>query len=268
VSNAIHRELVRHRPVDLRVRQAQLEEPEHNRLGGPAYRNLYDTMQSAQDRYLRFLSRERRGEWVDVEEREVALEEMTRIQELYRSLRKAHEPAVRSLQADLAREYWAQYSSNPIPDTFFSHCAIHEPVSRMARIHPPWWGTFVRETQRSFRAIRPLRGYLLDVLPALRDHTGKLTLEATVSEFLEKHAESWGWYGKANHRMLAIRTAKKGNDVIRWFDSAACGYLSDWRVRQDIDHALSARLSAEDPWEPMIAKAAKTRGSPVFYGLN
>lgn len=252
--------------------QEQVTEPAFDEAGGPAYQALRDEMESAQHAYFSAWCAQRSGKAVASESVEALRGRMERLQAAFEDTRSRNKSVVKEARQAAAKAFWAERDPCVITDTYFADEPMHATIARLARIHPPWWGSFHRRLQQTFTHGHPAEGYLLEALPGLRRQVTKrtrLTLEGTVAGWWENNQDRWGWYTEAepHYRMLSLRTRKKTQELIDWFNSTAPGFLSDQAVRVSLQVDLAERLREADPWSvPMPISADLACFSP--HGRN
>jgi len=75
-------------------------------------------------------------------------------------------------------------------------------------------------------------------------------VEATVTGWWQSNQARWGWFAEAetHYRMLSLRARKKAQELVRWFEATAPGYLADQAKRVSLQAALPEQLCAAAPW--------------------
>lgn len=238
----------------------RVTEPAFNEVGGPAYQALQNDMESAQQKY--FSARRAQCSGITDESDAVVTlrSRMEQLQSAFATTRHRHESGVEKIRREAARAFWAKRDPRVITDTYFADEPTHSVIARLARIHPPWWGTFHRRLQQIFVHGHPAEGYLLEALPDLRlqvTKRTKLTMEGTVLQWWQDNQYRWGWYvpKEPHYRMLSKRTRAKARELICWFNSTAPGYLAEQTVRASLHAALTDRLREADPWSVPVPDA-------------
>lgn len=254
--------------VHVALVQARVAEDAHEEVGGSAYRQLRQELETAQQRYFAtFRTRNvdpANASAVDCTAVRRAQEEA---EAAFHLTRLRNEQTVHQAEMKAVRNYWTTRTLRGIPDTFFADCSRESPASRMQRIHPPWWGAFLAEIQKLLVYGHPAEGYLLDALPQLRRDATKKTLAALIDEWHEEHSLRWGWFQKPHYRMLAIRAAKKAGQLSRWMDENAPGFLTNDTVQRSLYARLDRSLAASDPWGS-LASHRRTRSPFSEHGRN
>jgi hypothetical protein len=247
ISAAIREKQLHRAVLEAILVQEQVTEPAYDQAGGPAYLRLREAMEAAQNEYLEGSLPLRRGEPVAVD---VAAAEarMIQLQKDFDMTRKQHAEFVRSARSSAARQYWSKRPTRGLPDTFFADAPFAAPASRLARIHPVWWGGFFGRLQQALAFGHPAEGELLDRLPQLRESAIKKTLAAVIEEWRAEHNDQWGWYGEVHYRMLALRSAKKAACLTHWFNARAPGFLTSETRRFALQLDLADHLAQADPW--------------------
>ena len=223
-------------------------EPAYNSAGGQQYRDIHAAMEAAQERWVHFRREATRAGNPPSPETHPLHVEMRRLQSEFLALRRRHESHVQQARSSAARVYWSNSGPCEIPDTFFADLPRDSFASRISRIHPPWWGLFLSNLQKTFSRRHPAKGLLLDELPQLRAAAKRKTYAALIDEWREAHADRFGWYDREHHRVLLDRTADKATVVTDWFLDRAPGYFDDPTVRQTLQDSLAQRLAQLDPW--------------------
>lgn len=160
------------------------------------------------------------------------------------------ESAVRTEIEEALAAHWKAQPINRMPDTIFADAAFSSPASRLARIHPTWWGRFFGRMQVLSTQGHPAHGELLDALPELTRAPGRYTIEGAIDEWRKTRVHCWGWTGRPeNPWVLAARTASKAEKLTCWYRNWAPGYLEDSAERERLHAALAKRLDVIDPWE-------------------
>ena len=253
ISAAIHHRQLHRWVGRLDFAQEQVTEPAFEAAGGPAYQALRAEMGSAQHAYLSAWRAQCPGGADDSETVVTLRKRMEQLQAAFYETRGRHKSHVEKIRRETAKAFWATRNPRVITDTYFADEPTYATTTRMARIHPPWWGAFHRRLQQTFARGHPAEGYLHDALPGLRREVtkrSKLKLEGTVALWWETNQQRWGWYAKKepHYRVLSDRAGDKAKELIRWINSTAPGYLSDQAVRVSLHAALTERLREADPW--------------------
>lgn len=177
----------------LTLRCEQVTEPAYDSAGGQRYREIYDAMGLAQERWFRF-RRETTAAGNPLPPDTHPLHvEMQRLQSEFLALRRRHEARVHQARSAAARAYWTESDPCDIPDTFFAGLPLDSFTSRISRIHPPWWGCFLSHLQKTFSRRHPAKGLLLDELPHLRAAAKRKTFDAMIDDWRVAHADRFGW---------------------------------------------------------------------------
>lgn len=263
ISQAIRRNRLCRESSRVAMLQETVLETTIQRAVGPSHLELQERMEEAQERYVRGLLRTRSRIVGDEVDPDIATlhAEMVSHQTEFEASRRKHAALAWSARKAAARKYWAACPARSIPDTFFADAPVESAAARMQRIHPPWWGAFLRCLQQTLAHGHPAEGHLLDELPRLRAEARVKTFAAMVAEWQEAHADQWGWYGLVHHRMLAIRAMRKADQVKAWFDAVAPGYLADGIMREQLHEALWGCLEEADPWSGAVLSAGAFWGT-------
>lgn len=230
----------------LRVREAQLlrareESPTYEAEGGEDFVRLSAEQERATESYYRLRA--------DAPEREAAWREKERLAAEFLAACARLQPLVEERLDQRLREHWAAHPMTQLPDSVFANASFGAAVSRLARIHPAWWGRFFGRLQVLLSQGHPAQGELIAALPDLRARAVRKKFEAVIAEWRAAHADRWGWYGRDNYRMLVPRAQKKARDTAAWFERYAAGFLDDEARRRELRERLAARLSRADPWQ-------------------
>jgi len=247
ISAAIREKQLHRNVLEAILVQEQATEPAYDQAGGPAYLRLREAMEAAQNDYLEGSRSLRRGEPAKADVA-AAKTRMIQFQTDFARVREQHAEFVRSARSVAARQYWSKRATRGLPDTFFADAPFAAPASRLARIHPVWWGVFFGRLQQALAFGHPAEGELLDRLPQLREAATKKTLAAVIDEWRAEHSDLWGWYGGVHYRMLALRSAKKAACLTHWFNARATGYLTSETRRFALQLDLADHLAQVDPW--------------------
>jgi hypothetical protein len=202
----------------------QVFEPTIERLGGEEHRRKYAAEEECTEPCFTPAHRRPSGD-------ELLRGSLAYATEAVLGARARLEPLAEIARHATASEYWASNPARQIPDAIFAGLAADSAIAMAARAHPPWWGRFLSEIQRTLVHFHPAAGLLIDSLPALRASAIKKTLEAVVAEWCEENADRWGLYEQIHYRMVADRAAKKAVLIERWFAESAPGYLNDVDLR-------------------------------------
>ncbi len=251
ISAALRERLLTRRAGQVALIQDTVIEPAHEQAGGADYQTLRESMEAAQENYLAIYSRCRDPETPSF----VAAREAMELQQAeYKKFCEQLAPAVTRSRDQAVADFWKAQPATGVPDAIFADAAPHLSVSRLARIHPPWWGLFLGRLQKMLATGHPARGYLLDAMPRLRVEAKKKTLDGVIAEWRAAHADRWGWYRPVHHQMLAQRSAEYADQLTRWMDSTAPGYRTNPSQRHELHTALANCLIQADPcYFPMPA---------------
>jgi hypothetical protein len=226
------------------LREAELEtildaaaESVYERIGDAAYRDLRESTESAQEEYLRSLTRvdgcpERRARWQTCN---AALN----------SARQGLAPAARSAQRTRAKAYWAAQRQQRLEGPLFSHLEADHPVAAVARFAPVWWQRFQCCLHREFSRRDLTQFHLLDELPRLRRRVGsKKVLAALVEEWREAHADELGLPAQLHYHVIEARGVRRARAAAEWFNSRAPGYTSDHEVATAVRGLLRIHMAS------------------------
>ena len=242
LSTELQARLFNRRVTAAHLLEAQLTEPAYDRLGGDAYGRSGEAMALAQRRFFE-LYRDR----PDSPERQARQADMMRAQDEYERIRRQHAPAVQTTIAKAMSAHWSLRPMTQMPDACFADAEFSAAVSRLARIHPVWWGRCFGQLQSLVKQGHPAHGELFDALPRLTTDTGRCTIEGAIYEWRKSRNDRWGWYRNENHRVLAKRAMEKAEKLTRWYRSHAPGFLEDADERQRLHTLLTVRLAEADP---------------------
>lgn len=238
--------------MELAIFRERVTEPAHDQAGGPAYTDLRDTMEAAQERY--FAHRRVNGVPLGTESSRPLRAEMERLQTEFLACRRRHEPFVLQTRAASVRAYWAANPPRGITDSFFRGAPVANVTARMSRLDPPWWWrSFLPRLQHEFADRHSADGEFLDTLPRLRAQAKRMTLAAVITDWSDAHADDWGWNGPGHYRMLAIRANDKARELAEWYRARAPGYLEDESVRCSLHGTLADFLARHDPLTSLLA---------------
>ncbi len=243
LSGEVRNRLFTRRVTAARLLEAQLTEPAFDRAGGEDYHRLCEALEATQARFFAVYTGN-----LDSPERLARQKEMVRAQADFERTRRHYAPTVQTAVAESLRKHWSVHPMAQVPDTIFADVALSSPASRLARIHPVWWGRFFGRMQALHAQGHPAHGELLDVLGHLRTNTGNCTIEGAVYEWRKTRNQHWGWYRKENHRMIARRTLAKAEKLPTWYQRWAPGFLEDRAEQQRLHTLLAKYLAAADPW--------------------
>ncbi|MBL9219405.1 MAG: hypothetical protein JNG82_13005 [Opitutaceae bacterium] len=235
--------LFKRRELEARVLEAQLIEQTYDRIGSVSYRCSREAMEAAQWQFLELYR-----DPADSPERRARQVGMERAQEVFQQTRHEHAPAVRDSVAKDLFAHWSSRPMNRLPDTLFANAPFASSASRLARIHPVWWGSFFGRMQVSCKKGHPAHGELLDALPELIKESGCCTIEGAVYEWRKSRNDYWGWYGAIHPWVTGKRTARKATTLVNWYQRHAPKFLADAGDRQRLHERLVERLAAVDPW--------------------
>lgn len=247
ISAAIREKQLHRAVVEAILVQEQATEPAYDEAGGPAYLRLREAMEAAQNEYFEASRPLRRGEPAKMDVAATRAR-MVELQTDFDRTRDQHAEFVHAARSTAARQFWSKRPTRGLPDTFFADVPFSALASRIARIHPVWWGGFFGRLQQALAFGHPAEGELLDRLPGLRKAATKKTLAAVIDEWRAEHNDQWGWYGEVHYRMLAIRSAKKAACLTHWFNARAPGYLTSEARRFALQLDLADHLAGVDPW--------------------
>lgn len=231
------------REREARLLEAQLIEPTFDHIGSESYCRSREAMEAAQWRFLE-LYRDR----TDSPERQARQVEMERAQAVFQQTRHRHAPAVRHVVAKDLFAHWSSRPMNRLPDTIFADAPFTSTASRLARIHPVWWGRFFGRVQDLCKQGHPAHAELLDALPELIKESGCCTIEGAVYEWRKSRNDYWGWYGAIHPWVTGKRTARKAMTLVNWYQRHAPRFLAVAGERQRLHERLVERLAAVDPW--------------------
>jgi hypothetical protein len=166
----------------------------------------------------------------------------------FERIRHQHASTVQATVTEALRRHWTVQAMACLPDTIFADVEFSFPASRLARIHPVWWGRFFGRLQVLFGQGHPAHGEFLDALPELTKKTGCYTIDGAIYEWRKTRNDYWGWYREENHRTLAPRANLKATKLALWYARVAPGFLADEGEREKLHTLLAERLAAADPW--------------------
>ncbi|MBL9217471.1 MAG: hypothetical protein JNG82_03215 [Opitutaceae bacterium] len=264
ISSAIREKQLHRAVLEAIMVREQATEPAYDEAGGPDYLHLREAMEAAQNEYFEASRPLRRGEPAQTDVAS-AQARMVQLQADFDRTREQHAEFVQSARSAAARQYWSKRPIRGLPDTFFAEAPFAAPASRLARIHPVWWGGFFGRLQQALAFGHPAEGELLDRLPGLRKAATKKTLAAVIDEWRAEHNDQWGWYGEVHYRMLALRAAKKAACLTHWFNARAPGYLTSEARRFALQLDLAEHLAQVDPW---IVPARHAQAALSEHGPN
>jgi hypothetical protein len=248
IGAAIRNGQLHRRATEAALIAQQVTEPTYDEAGGHRYQEIRAVMEKAQERFFASWLAERNASPADSPDLVSLHAEKERCQAAFERIRQLQEPAVQAARAAAVRAHWTGQELRGIPDTFFADVPAHTAPARLQRIHPPWWGAFLGRLQQPFAHGHPAEGFLLDALPALRAAATKKTLAALIDEWRAEQNDKWGWYGKTHYRMLARRAAQKAQQLTRWCNTHAPGYLEHEAIRFSLHADLAVQLTTVDPW--------------------
>lgn len=251
MSIRLHELLFLRRVAAVHFLEAKITESVFGHVGGENYYRLREALSETQTRFFELYREE-----TDSAERQARDAEMTRAQEEFVQLQRRHASTVQSTVTAALREHWTVQEMARMPDTIFADVEFSFSASRLARIHPAWWGRFFGRLQVLFKQGHPAHGEFLDALPKLTTETGLCTIEGAIYEWRKTRNDYWGWYRNENHRVLAMRAADKAIKLNRWYARVAPGFLADMGEREKLHARLVERLAAADPWHVPGEQAA------------
>jgi hypothetical protein len=248
ISRAINDRQLRHLSPELMLLRQRVIEPTYDRVGGPSYIALRNSMEAAQARY--FTEHHHRAPVFPA----LLPAEVCDLQTAFFATRQRHAAEVERVERAVARAYWKAHPRHGIADDFFDDAAEDSIPARMARVEAAWWWrSFFTRLQSKSQRHHAAEGRLLDALPTLRAQARKTTLAAQIARWSETAAADWGWGGGTHYRRLADYADRKAQSTVAWFEQRAPCYLGTPTIRRALDTRLPLFLAEHDPHARLLA---------------
>jgi hypothetical protein len=211
-------------------------ESAYEKAGGTAYRATREAAATAEDDFLRTITR--RGH---CQCRLAVREQCAAALDAHR---RRYSAEARTAQHHCARAYWAEQSRHWLAGDLLAHRADSHPLRRIAQFAPAWWELFVRCLRHEFSRCDITAFHVLDELPQLRAQARRERKKvlAVIGEWRESRADELGLPAQLHYHVLASRGAEKARAAARWFNGRARGFTSDWTVSEAARHALAQHV--------------------------
>ena len=248
ISRAINERQLRHLSPELMLLRQRVIEPTYDRVGGPSYIALRNSMEAAQARY--FTEHHNRAPVFPA----TLPAEVCNLQTAFFAARQRHAAEVERGEHAATRAYWKAHPRRGIGDNFFDDAANDSIPAMMARVEAAWWWrSFFTRLQAKSKRHHAADGGLLDALPSLRAQAKKTTLAAQIARWSETAAADWGWRGGTHYRRLADYADRKARSTVAWFEHRAPGYIGTPKIRCALDTRLHLFLTELDPHTRLLA---------------